>query len=155
MCNCDSSAFEVNISNDPPLSATLQAQIFEGDTPSNNIIEAGKPWRVHVEWELTGALVPCICGYWCLNLFMESIGPGPEIKLPSNDIRVKLHPCEGGKYSADIDVYAGTIQPEHCSAPYKAVVGLTYLDVCERPGPMAGYYTLPIINFYENKKQGS
>jgi hypothetical protein len=148
------SVFEVTIATEPPLEGTLRAKIYEGDQVSNQVIRIDQEWTVRVNWELTGALVPCICGYWCLTLFMESIGPGEEFKFPREErIRIPLDPCGDGTYSYDIVIPAHTIKEEHCSIPYKPVVALTYLDYCERPGPMAGFCELPLLQFYRDEKQ--
>ena len=151
------SVFEVTVAVSPPLQGTMNAQVYEGDQLSNHVIRTDKEWTVRVHWELEGALVPCICGYWCLNLFMESIGPGEEPRLPVEEIRIPLDPCRKnvapGEYWYDITIPANTIDPENCGVPYKPVVALTYLDVCENPGPMAGFCELPILQFYEDEKQ--
>jgi len=149
------SVFEVTVAVDPPLTGTLSAQVYEGKKLSNHVIRVDHDWTVRVHWELEGALVPCICGYWCLNLFMESIGPGDELRLPVKEARIPLDPCreEPGSYWYDITIPAHTIDPEYCGIPYKPVVALTYLDACYQPGPMAGFCELPILQFYEDKKQ--
>lgn len=151
------SVFEVTVAVDPPLTGRMEAQIYEGDKRSNNVIRADKDWTVRVHWELEGALVPCICGTWCLNLFMESIGPGPELRLPRKEIHIPLDPCREnaapGEYWYEIKIPADTIETDHCGIPYKPVVGLTYLDVCGNPGPMAGFCELPVVQFYEDEKQ--
>lgn len=152
---CKNSYFEVSIDVDPPLQGCLKATILEGpnDTVTNRIIYSHQNWKVRVEWELTGALVPCFGGYWCLELFMESIGPGKELKLPHEEIRIPLNPCGDGKYSYDMEIPAGTIKAEHCSIPYKPVLDLTYIDLCERKGPMGGFFELPTVKFQEVDKQ--
>jgi len=152
----DKSVFEVTVATYPPLEGHMKAEVLENGKPSNNIIRTDQNWTVRVHWELEGALVPCICGYWCLSLFLESIGPGREFQFPlphQEDIRIPLDPCGNGQYWYDIVVPAHTIRDTDCSIPYKAVVALTYLDYCERPGPMAGFCELPILQFYTDKKQ--
>lgn len=151
----EKSVFEVTVRTRPPLEGSLEAEVLERGQPSNHVIRTDQEWTVRVHWELRGALVPCICGYWCLNLYMESIGPGAELKLPYDEIRIPLDPCrdEPGKYWYDITIPAHTIKEEHCSIPYKPVVALTYLDQCYRPGPMAGFCELPVLQFYTDKKQ--
>ena len=148
--------FEVTTPVSPPLKGGITAEILEEGKPTNYIIRSDKDWSVKVDWFLDGALTDCICGNWCLHLYMESIGPGPEFVLPYGEVRVPLEPCGDGRYSYEIKVRPGTVRPEHCSVPYKLVVALTYrTPVCDKPGPMAGFCELPIIQFYESDKQGT
>lgn len=149
------SVFEVTVAVEPPLQGRMEATVLEGreNKRSNHVIRADQDWKVRVHWELSGALVPCICGYWCLSLFMESIGPGAELKLPEREIEIPLDPCGNGEYWYDIEIPAHTIKDEHCSIPYKPVVALTYLDNCKHPGPMAGFCELPVLQFYRDEKQ--
>ncbi|WP_420641628.1 hypothetical protein [Candidatus Leptofilum sp.] len=150
------SAFEVTVATYPPLAGEMHAVVLENGRPSNNVIRTDQNWSVRVDWKLEGALVPCIAGNWCVTLFLESIGRGREFSFPlphQEQIRVPLDPCGNGEYTYDIQVPAHTIRDSDCSTPYKAVVALTYLDPCDRPGPMAGFCELPILQFYTDKKQ--
>ncbi|MCB0191010.1 MAG: hypothetical protein KDJ65_03625 [Anaerolineae bacterium] len=151
----DKHYFEVTTPVDPPLKGGITAQILEGGKPTNYIIRADKDWSVNVEWYLEGALTDCICGTWCLHLFMESVGPGPEVAFPYGEIRVPLDPCGDGHYQYEIEVKGGFIKPEHCTTPYKLVAALTYRTPCDKPGPMAGFCELPLVQFYESDKQGT
>jgi len=149
------SNFEITTPTHPPLTGSMNAQVYEGNELSNGIIRTDVDWSVRVHWELKGALVPCICGFWCLHVYLESIGPGPELKLPHpHEIHIPLDPCGDGKYWYDFKVPAGTVSADHCSTPYKVVVALTYKTPapCKDPGPMAGFCELPILQFYESKK---
>ena len=153
----EKSVFEVTVRTDPPLAGRLSANVYEGEELSNHIIRLDREWSVRVHWELTGALVPCICGNWCLTLFLESIGPGPELHFPDTslgdyEISIPLDPCGDGRYWYEIKVPKGRIREEHCSIPYKPVVALTY-ENCDKPGPMAGFCELPILQFYRDEKQ--
>jgi hypothetical protein len=149
----------------PALSGRIWACVYEekpgyvykpgydpGDDESN-VIKISQNWGVRVKWDLDGSLIPFICGYWCINLFMESIGPGPELQLPEKEIELKLDPCEhpDGKYHYDIKVRAGTVPVGCCATPYKLVVAVTYKDMCHCPRAMAGFVEGPMVTFYKDK----
>lgn len=144
--------FEVGLPHYPPLTGAIRAEVYENGKPSNCIIRADKEWSVRVHWYLKGALQDCICGYWCLNLFMESIGPGPELVIPYHKL-IPLRPCGNGHYWYEIKVPAGFITPKHCSIPYQLVAGVTYRTPCKKPGPISGFCKLPMIQFYESSKR--
>lgn len=159
------SKFEASFSDVPPITGTIKASVWEVDkagdaVSSNHIIRIDHDWVVRVNWSITGALASCICGDWCLHLYMESIGRGREFHFPTDeDLHLKLDPCQDQvegryEYNQDIRVPAGFVQEVHCGIPYKPVVSLTYRDVCERPGPMAGFVELPTIQFYPVEKPG-
>lgn len=144
-------AFEVDFPYEPPLTGYVEAAIYEDGKHTNNVIRADKDWEVKCHWHLSGALKDCIGGYWCLTLYMESIGPSPEYKIAYGDL-IPLDPCGDCHYYYDIKVPAGKIDPEYCSDPYKLVVAVTYLTPCKTPGPMAGFCELQTVLFYESEK---
>jgi hypothetical protein len=138
----------------PHLSGEVYAWITEvgGEDPVT-IIRADQDFKVHLKWRLKGRLAEFVCGKWCLSIFLESIGPGREIKYPRESLELDLVPCpedeEGAnEYSAYITVPSGTIRPDDCSTPYKLVTTVTYLTPKDNPGPMAGFVEGPIIQFY-------
>lgn len=144
--------FEINRPLNYGLAGTIDAFVSEVDgVEPTTIIDVRKAFKVHVNWTLEGALTPYICGTWCVHIFLESIGDGPELNLPAEPVRVPLHPDNGPKtYEAWIEVPAGTILPEHCSAPYKLVTTVTYRTVKDRPGPMAGFVEGAVLQFYDS-----
>ena len=77
---------------------------------------------------------------------LESIGNGPEQSWESPKLRLK--PCGNGQYDYDFKFKLGEISADYCSTPYKLVVTVTYLSDCYRPGPIAGFVELPIVQFY-------
>jgi hypothetical protein len=139
------------VSGSPKLLAGyIGAEVREvGGVDPTTIIRFDQDWVVTMEWGLQGSLKSMICGEWCLNVDLESIGPGEEMELPTQELHVKLDPCGTGKYKKDIRIPAGTVKPEHCSTPYKLVATVTYLNACGRPGPMAGFVEGPIVQFYD------
>ena len=141
--------FEVSLTN-PALAGSIEAEVYEvGGASPTTIIDFDQEWGVKIKWQLTGSLVPFICGSWCISLFFESMGNGPEFDL-NNNHKLKLNPCGNGHYEYDFRVHRGTIRKEHCSRPYKVVAAVTYETECDRPGPMAGFVEGPIIQFYES-----
>ncbi|MDX1432210.1 MAG: hypothetical protein R3286_07140 [Gammaproteobacteria bacterium] len=136
------------------LKAYLSAFVYEADeNPTNRIIRIDENWGVRAHWWLTGRWRECLCGYWCVGVHFESIGSGPEFVLPGGrDSLIELDPCGSGHYDYDLKVPAKFVKPEYCSSIYKLVVSLTYRTPCKKPGPIAGFYELPLVQFYESHK---
>jgi hypothetical protein len=143
---------EVSGAPNTGLTGTIEAEIYEqGGVQPTTIIGINQDWRVDFKWSLTGPLAPLICGKWCLHVRLESIGPGHEYALPltCNEVTVPLDPCGDGHYAYPFTVSKGTVKAEDCSVPYKVVATVTYLNACDRPGPIAGFVEGPIIQFYD------
>ncbi|MDX2039654.1 MAG: hypothetical protein SF097_00310 [Acidobacteriota bacterium] len=141
--------FEVSLTN-PALSGTIEADVYEqGGVAPTTIIDYDQEWGVKIKWQLSGSLVPFICGSWCVSLYFESMGAGPEFDLHRTHT-LELNPCGSGKYDYDFRVPRGTIRKEHCGRPYKVVAAVTFVTKCGKPGPMAGYVEGPMIQFYES-----
>jgi hypothetical protein len=140
--------------NNPHLYGSIEGVVIQesgdGAVDPTQVISIGSDWSVRLYWEFKGKLTKMICGSWCIHLYLESMGPGPELKLPVNGEQVPLDPCGNGEYHHTIKVPAGTVTTDHCSTPYKLVVGLTYLTTCDdRPGPIAGFVEGPIVQFFD------
>ena len=144
--------FEINRPLNAGLSGDITGYVSEVDSVDPvTIIDVNKDFKVHINWALEGAFTPFICGSWCVNVFLESIGDGPELNLPAAPVDVPLNPEPGrNEYSAWQLIPARTIKPEHCSVPYKLVSTVTYRTVKGRPGPMAGFVEGPILQFYDS-----
>lgn len=136
------------------LKAYLSAYLYEADeVPTNRIIRIDEDWGIKVHWWLKGRWANCLCGYWCPEVHFESIGRGLEFRLPVNkDKLIELDPCGDGHYYYDVKVPAKLVKPEYCSSIYKIVVSLTYRTPCKKPGPIAGFCELPLVQFYESEK---
>jgi hypothetical protein len=143
-----------------PISGMFDGEIWasvheDGGIAPTNIIRIDQDWGVLVKWRTSGCLTRMICGTYCLNVCLESIGPGPELRLPEKSVKVELDPCSAqgdpltANYKCYIDIPRGTVKPEHCSVPYKVVTTLTYLEPCGTPGPIAAYVEGQILQFYE------
>jgi hypothetical protein len=151
----------------PYLQGTIGAKVFEvGEAPSR-IIDINDPWVVEIDWTLTGPAQRFVSGSWAVDVYMESIGPGPEFELPTEDLEnIPLDPTGDGHYHARFDVPAGFIktrlenwrkellergqQPDKLKTDtvYKMVCTVTYKDVGGRPGPIAGFVEMPMLQFY-------
>jgi hypothetical protein len=143
--------FEVSLPTPATLTGEIYAEVYEvaGAKPTT-IIRTDQEWGVKIHWDLKGPLQPYICGEWCLHLFLESMGPGPELKLePYPYMKVPLDPCGDGEYNFDFRVPVGTVDGRHCSNPYKLVVAVSYITPCGKPGPIAGFVEGAILQFYE------
>jgi hypothetical protein len=158
---------EFEVEFPPYLEGTIQALVREvGEKPSR-IIDINDPWYIDVEWTLTGRMQRFICGTWGVDVYMESIGRGPEFELPDEDFeKIPLNPSGDGKYHVRLNVPAGFIRThvenwweehmEHGHGPgeretdivYKMVVTVTYRDSGGRPGPIAGFVEYPMLQFY-------
>jgi hypothetical protein len=125
-----------------------------GSFRPTNIIRTDQRWGVTLRWVTIGSLVRMVCGRWCLHIYLESIGPGPELRLPAPPRHIPLNPCGAHgspprvHYDIDLDVPAGTVTAAHCSTPYKCVTTVTYEDSCGTPGPVTGFVEGPILQFF-------
>jgi len=151
----------------PYLNGTIGATVYEvGEKPSR-IIDINDPWVVEVDWTLTGPLQRFICGTWGVDVYLESIGRGPEFELPDEDYEAIPVNSKDGHYHVEIPVPAGLIRthverwyeevresgrftpPEReTDIVYKMVVTVTYKDQYGTPGPLAGFVELPMMQFY-------
>jgi hypothetical protein len=132
---------------EPFLYGDISATIYERDgVRPTTIIRTDQEWGVKVDWYLKGSLTEYICGDWCVRVCLESIGKGPERNWESE--KLPLKPCGDGKYAYDFKFKPGEISADYCSTPYKLVVTVTYLTECHKPGPIAGFVELPIVQFY-------
>lgn len=151
-----SNYFEITLPTGTALTGAMRAQLLdpEGVSPSH-IIRADDSWGVRFDWSLKGPLASCICGHWCLRVRLESIGDGPELSLfKDREVTIPLDPCGNGNYTYDFRISAGTVSGEACGPVYKTVATLTYVGPCGRPGPIAGFADLGLVQFYEDRKNG-
>jgi hypothetical protein len=135
-------------------------------TPPTTIIRADQAWRVHIEWQTTGLAAAVMAGVFHVSAYLESIGPGADLKLPivpgpaPDELNVPLlsgaftalaAPDFGRRdYSRNINVPAGQVPTDvDRSRAYKLVVAITYTEPTGAPGPMAGFREGPILQFYQ------
>lgn len=120
------------------------------------IIKAGRPWSVHIKWEMKGANWHMVAGNWHVHVNLESIGPGSELSLfefADPDCQNQPLPSQTGEYSCHFDVPGSVISTSvvpHQRLAMKLVVLLTYVDPLGHRGPIAAYWEGPIVQFYED-----
>jgi len=156
---------EFEVESLPFLSGEIAAQVHEeGEAPSR-IIDINDLWFVDVDWTLTGSLQRFICGTWDVDVYLESIGRGPEMELPDEDYEAIPVNAKDGHYHVTIPVKAGFIKthveswreerkergllPEReADIVYKMVATVTYKDQYGTPGPIVGFVEFPVLQFY-------
>jgi hypothetical protein len=135
----------------------------EGPQDAKTIIACDEDWYVKVEWKLRGGLLHHLCGYFCVCVYLESIGTGPDYDLDCDGNghpcieRIPFDPCGDGKYEVTCKIPAGTIDCGDCGKLYLLAVTLTSLDTCDppHPGHIAAYCKGPTLMFYEPPHPGS
>lgn len=121
------------------------------------IIQAGSPWSVDIEWEMTGTNWQMIAGHWHVHVNLESFGPGPELTLfEANDPDCQNQPLPSadGKYHCHFDVPGTKISEDlvpHQGLAMKLVVLLTYVNPLGQRGPIAAYWEGPVVQFYKDE----
>ncbi len=163
--------FETDL--DPVLSGSISANIHDEVEPYSryvSIIEADDYWYVTAYWCLRGPVRRLICGYWCVRLFLESLGEDDlDVELTNDEGLIELNSCGDGCYEAHFTVKPYTIRVEHCGTPFKPVLTVQYLTLCRFPyktdeewekapyckrylsGPIAGFVEFPVTQFiYES-----
>ncbi|RMF05003.1 MAG: hypothetical protein D6768_01885 [Chloroflexi bacterium] len=129
------------------LSGTItHATIHEVTDPTMpvTIIRTDQDWYVHLRWRLNGSLVRMIDGEWKIQVYLESIGQGPEFELsPVGGITEPVNPGSPN-YDVRFNVSAGAVP----AGQYKMVATILYVAPDGLPGPMAGFYDEPLVQFY-------
>ena len=136
-----------------PMDATLwgwiSASVYEGGRPEGHqdpvdIITTNEDLWVKVRWRLAGHLIRHLCGYFCVCVHFESIGPGPEITADcDNNGRpcqyVEMNPCGDGYYEMWCRIPGGQLTPGRCGTVYEVAVTLTSLNPCKEPGHIRAF----------------
>ena len=163
--------FETDL--DPFLSGSISANISDEVEPYSkyvNIIEADDYWYVTAQWYIWGPLRRMICGYWCVRLFLESLGKDVyDLELTNDEGLIPLDPCGDGVYIAHFKVKPYTVTVEQCGTPFKPVLTVQYLSTCKAPykseedwkaaptckrylaGPLTGIVEFPVTQFIYEK----
>ena len=163
--------FETDL--DPFLSGSISANISDEVEPYSSyvsIIEADDYWYVTAYWNIWGPLQRLICGYWCVRLFLESLGEDDlDLELANDEGLIPLDPCGDGEYKAHFKVKPYTVRVEQCGTPFKPVLSVQYLSTCRFPyktnddweaapackrylaGPIAGFVEFPVTQFIYEK----
>lgn len=101
------------------------AELQDNDGSPTQVLEAGRPIRIHTYWRISPVAASLLGGQWVVKVYVESIGPGPE-KLIGTETRA----VNGGQnYEATVLVPPNTLEnnpPETTSGLYKVVTLLTH-----------------------------
>jgi hypothetical protein len=132
------------------LTGTIGAEAHEPGEAPTRIFDIHDLVEVDCEWSLTGSLARMICGTWECDLYMESMGAGREFEVEG--CSMPLDPGGSGAYACTIKIPPDTIVPDtgETDIGYKMVVSVTYKDPKGRPGPIAGFVELPLVQFYKD-----
>lgn len=59
--------------------------VIDKDGEPNMVIDVDTPFDMKVEWHVSGLIGPALQGsIWTINVYAESMGPGPEVTLVKN-----------------------------------------------------------------------
>ncbi|HEX4949781.1 MAG TPA: hypothetical protein VFZ34_24160 [Blastocatellia bacterium] len=125
--------------------------ITDPGQPPTDIIEAGVPFTVRVNWSVNGPAVPMMAGNWNVAVRFESIGPGPELLLNAPSVAFTAGafvPPFTRNYNnlGVVNVPAGALT----AGAYSMVVLLTYTTPTGQPGPLAGVSDEKIVQIIPN-----
>ncbi len=135
--------------------SVYEEEFPEGEHDATTIIACDEDWYVKVRWRLWGKLRHHLCGYFCVCVYLESIGPGPDYKLDCDGdgdpcVRwIPMEPCGDGYYEVICKIPAGTVDCGECGQLYDVAVTLTSFDPCKNPGHIAAYCKGPTLMFYK------
>jgi len=104
---------------------------------------------VQVYWEIPESLNRIICGTFDCDLYLESQGKGKEFEIEGPPTPVdQAH----NDYHVDISIPAGSIQtrPDETDIVYKMTASVTFKNTLGRPGPIAGFVELPMVQWYKD-----
>jgi hypothetical protein len=122
---------------------------LDATTPDDTVIRADQEWEVHLEWTVSGLAVPVTIGTWHVDVYLESIGPGPEIRLPlAADHIINVVPGQATyTFNHRIDPFIVPVPAQH-SRPYLLAATIVFHRPDNRPGPMAGFFERAMLQFY-------
>jgi hypothetical protein len=123
------------------------------DHTPNFVLDPSKPFDINIEWELNGSQVPLYIDHpqtatnWTVNVFAESLGPGPELVI-YNGSEAKGTGALSMSYSHSATVAAGSLSehiPNTQSGMYKLVVTVFLNSTTGFGYDIAGCFEGPII----------
>ena len=129
------------------INTPMTAVASEPGEPPTRIFDIHDDVVVTVDWSLPLPLARMICGTFTVNLFLESQGKGREFDIDGPP--QTLDPTKTA-YHAEILIPHDTIVPSagETDIPYKLTVTVNYRDQLGRPGPIAGFVELPLVQYY-------
>jgi hypothetical protein len=127
------------------LSGSVSLQVQDNSGGEARVLDLNEPWRVRVriEWEDQFNLL--VNTSFEAHLFVESMGPGPEVHLGSGTVTV----TGTGVYNVDINV--GPNQPQFNGPPaisslYKVVTVVEHKNNANAETIIAGFAEAPAIH---------
>jgi hypothetical protein len=141
------------------LNGWMSADILDnsGTTPIQ-IIKTDTPWQVRVRWQLNGPFVETMAGSWHIHVLIEQMGGtvggghGLEVSrffLPN----VPFVATAGNLYNRvcgfDVAGMAAWAPPvPHEGGLYRVLVTLTFWNLDDTPGPLAGFVDPGIVQIF-------
>lgn len=131
---------------------TQPHHVTQGD--SNLVIDPTKPLDIHVEWEVFGTDMPIWLGaaddQWRVEVFAESLGPGPEIRVG---------PVASADKSASIPCTVNAAQPNcfkwETDVSVASVPQLPEGNPGGPPGEPSGLYRIVVVVFLNSSVGGA
>jgi hypothetical protein len=145
--------FSIPLGTDVAYKGQADAQVFELASPDNPVpshhIRTTQAWGVAVKWEVEGAFVPFLVDQFHVYAFIESIGPGPELKLGPLVVNTMSVPLQAGNkrsYSASVP-----IAPGMAPGVYKLVIMVQLHDDAPpaTPYPVVAAIELPLVTVFQ------
>jgi len=129
------------------INTPMSAEANEPGELPTSIFDIHDDVVVTVKWSLPQPLARMICGTFDCDLYFESQGPGREFEF-EGPVQTLDHTKTD--YEAVIIIPANYIVPApgETDIPYKITASVTYKDQGGRPGPIAGFVELPLVQFY-------
>ncbi len=129
------------------------AHFFEGASteewpavPPTKIIQLDQRWYWAVHFKQCGKLIELMCGTWRAELLLEKMG-GDEYDLPQtySILEFPFEHINGWVYKSK------QVEPRIVpKGVYRAVISLTFQGPTKRPGPIAAFADLGLLQFYED-----
>lgn len=127
----------------PTLAVAAATTRESGSASFSGVLPAGRDWILGVEWTLSGAQADVLDEEWLVEVYLESMGPGPEYVVPAaGPVKKPLReydeadPAAGRyRYTHEIGVPANSIAPGR----YQVVPAICPADPAGRLGPLTGF----------------
>jgi hypothetical protein len=106
------------------------------DGAPSSVVPANTPWRVHLQWEISGALAPFLTGSLNIDVYLESPGGSFEARVGAAQIDIsagKIIGPDRRHYQMDIEV--SSIVPP---GAYELVALIRHTSPDGTPGTLAG-----------------
>jgi hypothetical protein len=130
------------------LSGTIDTQVHDTNLQPLNIVRLSDPWHVHVQWSMTGSIVPLVNGTWHVRVFAEAIGVGASLLAASLDVAVNDEPLSGLSRSYNRRIVVPANLPGLAEGLYRITTVIT-IDNGGARGMIAAFDEGPILQFFQ------